>query len=128
VRILLDTHVFLWAITDDPHLSERVRRIFVDSESTVLLSAASVWEIIVKAQAGKLPFPKPAARYLRSQLAKTSVEVLPVMLAHALRVETLPLHHRDPFDRILVAQALEEKIPIASADKALTAYPVNIVW
>lgn len=128
MRILFDTHVFLWAINDDPRLSERVRKIFVDSGNVVLLSAASIWEIVVKAQAGKLPFPQPAARYLRSQLQKTSVEVLPIQLAHVLRVETLPPHHKDPFDRMLLAQALEEKIPIASADKALRRYTANVIW
>ena len=128
MKILFDTHVFLWALNDDPRLSQRVRNLFVDSDNIVLLSAASIWEIVAKAQAGKLPFPQPAARYLRSQLQKTSVEVLPILLAHVLRVEGLPDHHKDPFDRILLAQALEEKIPIASADKVLRRYPVEVIW
>ena len=128
MNILLDTQVFLWLLSDDFQLSDPARRVFANPDNGVLLSVASVWEIVVKAQRGKLPFPQPAASYIRQQIRKTCVEVLPISLAHVLRVEKLPSHHRDPFDRILLAQAVEERIPIMSTDRAFQAYPVEIVW
>jgi PIN domain nuclease of toxin-antitoxin system len=93
-----------------------------------LLSVASIWEIVVKAARGKLPFPQPAARYLREQIRQTRVEVLPIILSHVFRLESLPMRHRDPFDRILVAQALEERIPLVSRDRILRAYGVELLW
>jgi PIN domain nuclease of toxin-antitoxin system len=94
----------------------------------VLLSVASVWEIVVKATGCKLPFPEPVAPYIREQIRQTRVEVLPIVLSHVLRLESLPMRHRDPFDRILVAQALEERIPLVSRDRTLGGYGVEILW
>jgi len=94
----------------------------------LLLSAASVWEILIKVQLGKLQLPLPAGTYLRRQLAATNVEVLPVVFEHAFRLEQLPMHHRDPFDRMLVAQAISEKLPIISCDPWFDKYPVRVIW
>ena len=128
MKVLLDTHVFLWAISEDPRLSSSARKIFTAADSENLLSVASVWEILVKAEAGRLPFPRPASSYLRTQLRKTSTAVLPILLSHVLRLESLPLHHRDPFDRIILAQALEEEIPVVSADSKFHLYPIEVLW
>jgi len=128
VKLLLDTHTFLWIVGDDARLSPAARSAFRNPQNEVLLSIASIWEILVKAALGKLPFPRPAASYLREQIRHTRVEVLPIMLAHVLRLERLPMRHRDPFDRILVAQALEERIPLVSRDRTLSAYGVEILW
>jgi PIN domain nuclease of toxin-antitoxin system len=128
VKLLLDTHAFLWAITDDPKLSEKARRMFTSNDNELLLSVASVWEILVKVQIGKLPLPKPAADYLRQQLTKNAVVILPIQLRHALRLEQLPPHHRDPFDRILIAQSLEEELPILTADPLMKNYSATIMW
>ena len=128
MRLLLDTHTFLWIVGDDARLSPAARSAFRSPQNEVLLSLASIWEILVKATLGKLPFPRPAAPYLRQQIRHTQVEVLPIMLAHVLRLESLPMRHRDPFDRILVAQALEERIPLVSRDRALAAYEVKVLW
>jgi PIN domain nuclease of toxin-antitoxin system len=128
VKLLLDTHAFLWAITDDPQLSGKARRLFTGSENELFLSVAGVWEILVKVQIGKLPLPKPAGDYLQKQLAKNAVQVLPIRLRHALRLEQLPLHHRDPFDRILIAQALEEEMPILTADPVMNQYSATLLW
>lgn len=128
MRVLLDTQAFLWLLGDDSLLSDRARSVFANPDNEVLLSVASVWEIVVKAQRGKLQFPQPAGPYIRQQIRKTSVDVLPISLAHVLQVEKLPTHHRDPFDRILLAQAVEERIPIMSTDRAFEAYPVEILW
>jgi len=94
----------------------------------VLLSVASIWEIVVKAASGKLAFPQPAAPYLREQIRQTRLEVLPIVLSHVLRLESLPMRHRDSFDRILVARALEERIPLVSRDRTLRTYGVEILW
>jgi PIN domain nuclease of toxin-antitoxin system len=81
-----------------------------------------------QAEAGKLPFPQPAGTYLRSQLKKTSTVVLPLLPTHVFQLENMPLHHRDPFDRMLLAQAIEEDLPIVSADKKFRMYPVEVLW
>ncbi len=128
MKLLLDTHTFLWIVGDDARLSPVARNAFRSSQNEVLLSVASIWEIVVKATRGKLPFPKPAAPYLREQIRQTRVEVLPIMLSHVFRLESLPMRHRDPFDRILVAQALGERIPLLSRDRMLGGYGVEILW
>jgi PIN domain nuclease of toxin-antitoxin system len=94
----------------------------------VWISVASIWEIVVKAARGKLQFPQPAAPYLREQIRQTRVDVPPIGLSHVFKLESLPMRHRDPFDRILVAQALEERIPLVSRDRMLGAYGVKILW
>jgi PIN domain nuclease of toxin-antitoxin system len=128
VKVLLDTHAFLWAITDNPQLSDKARRMFTSSDNELLLSAASVWEILVKVQIGRLPLPKPAGDYLERQLAKNSITVLPIQLRHVLRLERLPLHHRDPFDRLLIAQSLEEELPVLTADPLMKNYSAMLLW
>ncbi len=125
---LLDTHCFLWAILDAPRLSSRAGQIVRDGRNELLLSVASIWEIILKAQIGRLQFPRPAADFLKIQIVVNRIRVLPIGLADALRLEGLPLHHRDPFDRMLVAQAMEEGVPILSANAALQAYGAEIIW
>jgi PIN domain nuclease of toxin-antitoxin system len=127
VKVLLDTHAFLWAITDDPQLSRRAREVF-SGPGDLFLSVASIWEILIKVQIRKLPLPRPVVPYLRGQLAKNSVQILPVLLDHVARLEQLPMHHRDPFDRILVAQSAEEGLPILTADPLLGKYPVTLIW
>lgn len=128
MRLLLDTHVFLWALMDDPKLSDPAREAFLDPANDLLLSVASAWEIAIKASLGKLAMPQPLGRFLRQQLDRNSIGLLPLELNHAVRVATLPFHHRDPFDRLLVAQSLEEHLPILSADSALDAYEVQRIW
>jgi PIN domain nuclease of toxin-antitoxin system len=127
MRSLLDTHAFLWAIADDQRLSRRAQKIFTGPHD-LWLSAASIWEILIKVQAGKLPLPQPSGPYLVKQAAENRIEVLPITLDHILRVESLPMHHRDPFDRILVAQSIEEKLPLITADPQFERYPVELIW
>ncbi len=128
MRVLFDTHAFLWIISNDPRLSPSARDTFSRQENEIILSVASVWEILLKAATGKFPFPQPVGRFLRTELRKTSVTVLPILLQHVLRLEDLPAHHRDPFDRIILAQALEEEIPVVSADPKFRLYPVEVLW
>ncbi len=128
VNFLLDAHTFLWAITDDKRLSTTAREVFTRASNELLLSSASVWEILIKVQIGKLQVPLPTGNYLKRHLTANNIQVLPIRLEHVLRLEQLPLHHRDPFDRILVAQSLEEKMPIVSCDLLFKKYPVKVVW
>jgi len=92
------------------------------------LSAASIWEALIKVQAGKLLLPLPAGEYLTSKMRANGVSVLPVKLEHVLRIESLELHHRDPFDRMLIAQSLEEGWPIITADPVFRDYPIRVIW
>jgi PIN domain nuclease of toxin-antitoxin system len=128
MKVLLDTHAFLWAITEDAQLSVRAREIFTARMSELFLSVASIWEIIIKVQLKKLPLTKPVVPFLREQLANNNIHVLPITLDHVARLEHLPVRHRDPFDRILVAQSLEEGWPLLSADPVLASYPTELIW
>jgi PIN domain nuclease of toxin-antitoxin system len=127
MKALLDTHTFLWAIADDQRLSRKAQQIFT-GPNDLWLSVASVWEILIKVKAGKLPLPEPSGPYLVKKLGENRIEVLPINLDHVLRIETLPVHHRDPFDRILIAQSLEEKLPIVTSDPLFARYPVVLTW
>lgn len=127
MKALLDTHAFLWAISGHERLSRRAERIFI-GPSDLWLSVASIWEIIIKARLGKMALPVPAGPYIVKKLAENKVETLPVSLDHVLKVETLPMHHNDPFDRILIAQSIEEGLAVITADPAFGRYPVQVVW
>ncbi|MFZ5648401.1 MAG: type II toxin-antitoxin system VapC family toxin [Bacillota bacterium] len=125
---LLDTHTFLWWITDDSRLSSRVREIIGDGENKLFLSAASGWEMAIKAGIGKLELPGDLESFISEQLAVNAIESLPVQMIHALHVHALPDFHRDPFDRFLVAQARLENLPILTADPEIGRYPVETIW
>ena len=127
MNALLDTHVFLWAITADERLTEAQRRIFSDGSNGLWLSVASVWEILIKVGLKKLPLPVPATAYVLTQLEKNRIRLLPVRPAHLSELEMLPPLHRDPFDRMLVAQARAEALTILSRDEAIRAYGVPVV-
>src|SRR5438128_11678927 len=105
MNLLLDTHVFLWFCQDEPALSGSAKTLIEDAANRKLVSLASCWEIAIKAGLGKLKLGEPSGSYLINALSRTGFDLLPISLAHATGVETLPLHHRDPFDRLLVAQA-----------------------
>lgn len=128
MRALLDTHVFLWWINDDLRLSERAREVILDGTNELLFSAASGWEIAIKAGMGKLSVSGDLVAYLNDHLSRNAVGVLPVYLGHALHVHELPALHRDPFDHLLVSQAIHEGLPVMSADPQISRYPVDILW
>jgi PIN domain nuclease of toxin-antitoxin system len=108
-------------------MSQHARDIFI-GPSNLLLSIASIWEILIKVQLGKLNLPQPAGPYIIRKLAENRIEVLPITLDHVLGIESLPLHHRDPFDRLLIAQSIEEGWPIITADPWFARYPVEVIW
>lgn len=127
-RILLDTHVWLWFNGAPENLNEAARRALVDPESELFLSAASTWEIAIKHAAGRLELPAPPAQYIPTRLAENNVRPLAIQHGHTLAAAGLPLHHRDPFDRMLVAQARQEGLDLATGDPHLRAYRVEILW
>jgi PIN domain nuclease of toxin-antitoxin system len=126
MTLLLDTQAFLWWVTDDPRLSSRARRAIAGTPC--LLSIASCWEMAIKASVGKLDIRRPIERFFQEQLEVNGFSLLPVSLEHTAGVAGLPFHHRDPFDRLLAAQALNEQIPIVSSDPIFRKYGVKRVW
>lgn len=127
-RYLLDTHTFLWMAGAPERLGAEARERIEAPASELWLSAASVWEMAIKKSLGKLELAGPLAAFLAEQLAATRTSLLDVRAEHALRVETLPWHHRDPFDRLLVAQADFEKLTLLSRDATFDAYPPPRLW
>lgn len=128
MRVLLDTHAFLWWVRDDGRLSGKARDALSDAGNELLFSVVSGWEIAIKAQLGQLRASEDVGAYLSGQLSINSMQVLPVYLSHAVRAADLPNHHRDPFDRLLVAQALVEDLPLVSVDPEISRYPVEVIW
>jgi PIN domain nuclease of toxin-antitoxin system len=128
MTLLVDTHTFLWYCHDDPALSATARSLIEDPGNRKLLSIASCWEIAIKAGLGKLKLGELSATYIPAAIARTGFELLPITVVHAAGVETLAQHHRDPFHRLLVAQATAEAIPIVSGDVALDAYGISRMW
>jgi PIN domain nuclease of toxin-antitoxin system len=128
MRVLLDTHTFLWWIDNDRRLPTRVRALMGDGSNVLLFSAASGWEIAIKARLGKLQLPEELASFLTAQLVRNHVTILSIHLSHTLHVYTLPALHRDPFDRLLVAQSQLEQLPILTADPLIQQYNVQTIW
>ena len=128
MRFLLDTHTFIWFVTDSPRLSDRVKQSIEDDYNEKLLSRASIWEMAIKHSMGKIDFGVPFPQFIDRQIRLNSIDLLHIEISHLNVVSTLPLHHRDPFDRLLISQALVENIPILSVDKAFDAYPIQRIW
>lgn len=128
MRAILDTHTFLWWVVDDPQLSPLCRQIITDGSNTIYFSVASAWEIAIKYQIGKLPLPDRPDIYVTDRVKTNGFEILGINLHHALHTSDLPLLHRDPFDRILIAQSKTENIPLLTADPLIAQYDVLTVW
>ncbi len=126
MRLLLDTHIFLWLQTAPERLGERLGLV-EDQRNDLFVSAASSWEIAIKYQLGKLPLPEPPERYVPARLLAIGAQALAVEHPHALAVSTLPALHRDPFDRLLVAQATLLDLTLLTADPAVAQYPVESI-
>lgn len=125
MRILIDTHIFLWWDNEPGQLPEQARAYCQDPANTLVLSVASVWEMQIKQQLGKLTLRLPLSQLIHEQQETNGVEVLPVTLEHALALETLPPLHKDPFDRLLIAQANSENIVLLTVDPIFKKYPVR---
>lgn len=128
MRILLDTCTFLWIITDADELSQTARELFVDPLNEVFFSSVSAWEISVKYALGRLPLPEPPERFIPFQRKQHEVESLPLVEKAALHLSSLPAFHKDPFDRMLVCQAIIHGLSILTPDELIRRYPALTVW
>lgn len=127
MKLLLDTQAWLWMHLSPERLRPEVRERFIDGRSELLLSAASSWEIAIKYSLGKLALPEPPGTYIPTRMRRDDVSALHVSHVHALHVATLPHHHGDPFDRLIIAQAQIEDVPLVTADRHIARYDVEVL-
>ncbi|MGH7452849.1 MAG: type II toxin-antitoxin system VapC family toxin [bacterium] len=128
MKLLLDTHAFIWWDSEPDKLSPTALAAYQDRANTLLLSVASVWEMQIKIQLGKLKLNLPLAEVIEGQRKANNIEILPVMLAHVFALQNLPMHHKDPFDRMLIAQANVENIAVIGNDPAFAQYSIKLLW
>jgi PIN domain nuclease of toxin-antitoxin system len=128
MNILVDTHSFLWFIAGSSQLSSRARSLIEDPANQPFLSVASLWEMAIKVSLGRLSIGPPFEAFITQQLELNGVELLPIQARHVAVVATLPFHHRDPFDRLLIAQAQVEQMPLLGVDSAFDAYAITRLW
>ena len=127
MRVLIDTCVFLWMRMAPDRIAPEVRRIIVERENDILFSAVSSWEIAIKYALGRLDLPEPPYAFIADRVASSGLTPIPIEHGHALRVAALPFHHRDPFDRLLIAQAAELQVPIITDDQSFGAYEIDVI-
>ncbi len=128
MRVLLDTSAFLWFISGSDRLSLNARNIMLDFNNDLVLSAASLWEIAIKTSLGKLELLDSFDRLMPAQLEEHAIDVLPVELDHLSKVINLEFHHKDPFDRLIIAQGITGQIPVITSDAMFAKYPVEVIW
>ena len=128
MNVLLDTHAFIWWIQDNPRLSDTARNIISDAGNTILLSTASFWEMSIKIQLGKLSLADNSLKFIENQVVINNFEHLPISIAHTWSLQQLPVHHKDPFDRMLITQSRQNELPIITCDPAFDSYAVDCIW
>lgn len=128
MKFLLDTHVLLWLAGDFEKLSNRVQSEILDDQNDLLISLVSIWEVQIKSQIGKINLSQSLQDLIQQQIEINQIQILPIKLEHVFGLNNLPLHHRDPFDRLLTAQSHFEEVPILSIDVAFDAYGVQRIW
>jgi PIN domain nuclease of toxin-antitoxin system len=128
MKVLLDTHAMLWWLVDDPRLSDKARETIAEGRNQLFWSIASAFELAVKVGVGKLELGRSLRSLFAEIVSEQGAELLPMTHEHCVRLGNLELHHRDPFDRMLVAQALEEGIPLLTADPKMELYPIDRLW
>ena len=127
MSFLLDTHVFIWWVLDHPKLTELMRQAITDRRNHLYLSAASTWEMVIKSRLGKLVLPEPPATFIEAQLRVNAIDPLPITIQHTMEVAALPAIHRDPFDRMLIAQANSDHLVLITDDALIRQYPVKVL-
>ena len=125
---ILDTHAFIWLMTDDHRLSKASKEFFLNRSNDVILSIASVWEMAIKASLKKLALPLSVKDYIATRTRVNGIGILNVSLDHVTAVESLPFFHKDPFDRLIIAQSILEQLPILTNDRGFHPYPVELIW
>jgi len=128
MKVLMDTHTFLWWNTEDPLLSIRAKDIIANGQNEIFLSAASVWEIVIKTGKGRLILPESPAQYISSRMSLYRFRSLPVKISHAAHVYELPPYHNDPVDRMLIAQSRLESLPLVTKDEDIQRYDLETIW
>ena len=128
MKLLLDAHTLLWFVWDDAQLTNNAKELITNPANQKFVSAAIYWEIAIKMSIGKLDLGEPSRPFMRREIARNNFDILPISVDHAAAVSVLPFHHRDPFDRMLIAQAMVEQGPIVSGDTAFDAYPIARLW
>lgn len=128
MNYVLDTHTFLWIVAEDSRLSRKAKRLFLDKSNTIFLSAASVWEMAIKISLGKLALDEPLETFVRNHAEGNDIKILEITPQHIYPIEDLPFHHRDPFDRLIIAQCMTEALSVISSDPAFDGYPVSRIW
>ena len=128
MNYLLDTHTFIWFIEDDASLSPTAKALIEDGNNVIYLSLASIWEMAIKVNLGKLRFNKPFDEFIKMQLQLNNIKLLEIELEHTLYLADLPLHHRDPFDRLIITQALLNNLPLLGVDTAFDSYSIVRIW
>ena len=127
MKLLLDTHTFLWFVNDNPKLSDRLKDLIEDTSNVSYLSVASLWEMSIKFNLGKLTLDPNYEEFVEREVTTSAIQLLNIELEHLRVNSTLPFHHRDPFDRLIIAQSIAENIPIVSVDSAFDKYSVNLI-
>jgi PIN domain nuclease of toxin-antitoxin system len=128
MKVLVDTHTFIWDIIADHRSSAKAKQMLRSDEHELVFSLVSLWEIAIKIKTGKLNTIGSSVAYIRDEMNAYGIELLPIRYEHILQLESLPAHHSDPFDRLLIAQAITESIPILTGDKAFDRYGVKRIW
>ena len=128
MNILLDSHTLVWAFLKDHRLSPRARRILTSGTDHFHISVVSLWELSIKITIGKLRTIGSSIAYFRDECREQGIQIVPLKVDHIIRAESLPLHHRDPFDRLLIAQALEENLAVLTNDALFKTYPIKVLW
>lgn len=128
MRALLDTNAFLWFISGSDRLSDKACDFITDFNNDLAISIASLWEIAIKTSIGKLELFSPFDQLIPSQLEKNDINILPIDLNHLSAIINLEFHHRDPFDRLIIAQGITEQLPVITSDAIFSTYPVNVIW
>ncbi|MGH7599279.1 MAG: type II toxin-antitoxin system VapC family toxin [bacterium] len=128
MKLLLDSHAFIWWSSEPEKLSARARACCEDSSNILMLSVASVWEMQIKLQLGKLQLVAPLQTLIENQQRSNDLQILRIAIEHAFALDTLPLHHKDPFDRMLIAQSNVEELFVVTKDEIFSAYPVKLIW
>lgn len=123
MKYLLDTHVFIWAMEDNKRLQQEIKDTISSSKNKVFVSVSTIWEITIKKSLKKLKTPFD----IEASIEKTGLQVIPIQITHALKIEKLPLHHKDPFDRILIAQAKVENLTLITADQKIWQYKLSLI-